>query len=574
MEEWQKILLIVGIVLGVLLVLALVIVILFFRSRAVKRRQISDLEKERDYLQTLLSGKVAKNIARIELISRTNLLYVEVLGEVQKAFRPLLVSLNTDLKTQIETLQNRIKIKEYSGLKKEIVKSKSNLVDTKTKVLSLETQIDEIVKPEEETRTSALYVKEELREIKKVLAAHEKELALVSGTFKDLIENVNSHFTKIDSLIERAEYVEANNSIREMAALFKELRMIVEDLPQTCVLLTEVLPAKMKEVNQTYLDMENQQFPLRHLRVLQALDEMEIEIKAITEKVIRLETRNVYKTVSAFNTQLEDFKTSFTKERVCRSEFDRIYQPTATIVEGLHKRFIKLSKNLHEVRKYYSISEEFENKLEEIKMQIDDITSVKRNLDTYIHSASGPHYSLLLTKTKQLKEKADECERNFASFQDYESSLKNDAEKSFDLINTMFFKLFEVKRKIRNLISENIRDNYSLQVKKCYAQLNLLSEAIKSTPIDMDRVNAITSKVLAIFDELNANVERDIKYQKACEQNFVNANIYRAQFNEVNRQMVLIENAIKEGQLQLAYKELASILAKHNSTYVTIEEIR
>ena len=570
--EPKDIILLVCLVVGALLLIAIVAVILFFRSRFQKKNEIVNLEKERDYLQTLMSGKIAKNIARIELISRTNLLYGEVLKTAQTSSKPLLISLNGELKEEIESLNLRVKNKDFSGLKKDINIVKSHLNSTKTRVLSLEAEIDEIIKPEEETRTSALYVKEELREIRKLYAEHEKEVQLVAKVFKDLIDNVNEEFNKIDAYIERAEYTEANNSIREMDALFKELHVIFIDLPQCCVLITEVIPNKIIEVRRIYEDMEKQQFPLRHLKVSGGLEEIQSQVDLLLAKIKQLQTRGVYALLNEYNNKLEEYKANFTKERLARAEFDKIYNSTASIVDGLHKRYIRLSKNLHEVRRYYSISSQFEAKLEDIKKQIDDITSVKRNLDTYVHSATGPHYSLLLSKTKQLKDKAEECERNFMSFQEYENSLKDDAEKSYNLINTIFFHLFDVKRKVADLVSEPLRDTYNLQIKKCYSNLNQLSDAINSIPIDVDKVNALTSKVVAIYEDLNSRVESDTKYQKACEANFVNANIYRGQFSDVDHQMGLIETAINDGQYQIAYKELITILTKHGSTFVSIDE--
>jgi|GEM_PF-5535364 len=573
MEVYEIVLLVIGISLGIIVLGAALFLFLFIRGRSKVRRGAEQLRQERDYLHSLLTGKIAKNISRIELVSRTNLLYVEVLNSLRKRYQPLLEQLNTECRYQIDELQDRIKDREYPGLKRLVQDAKTYFNVVKGDILALEKEIDDIIRPEEEARSNALMVKELYRDIKKIYNEHESDLSLVKETFKNISDNVNNRFNKIDSLIECAEYSEVNRLIDEVNTFLHELLHILEELPKICLLLNVVLPTKINEVNQIYDDMEKQDFPLRHLRVKSTIVEIDKSMLLIGEDVKILKTKGVFDALNAFSNKLDEFKDEFNKERFSKNEFDKIYGGIADIADNLHKRYIRLSKDLHEVRRYYIISEEFEQKLAQIKIQIDEVSLIKRNLDTYIHSSTGLHYSLLLEKTKQLEEQAILCNRNFTSFSEYETSLKSDAEKAFATVNAIFFKLFEVKRKIKGLVSQKLRETYDNRVDKCYAQLLELSDSLKTIPIEIDKVNALTNRLTFLFEDLASRIDSDYKIQNACELNFVSANVYRGQFSEVNRQMINIENSFLDGEYSLVYKELISILTKNGATsYASIDE--
>lgn len=561
----------VGLIAGGILILILIIFSLsmFFIGRSKKKNAVATLEREHAYLLSLMSEKLAKNIARIELISRTNLLYVEVLEKCREKFQPILANLNGSIAIDIKNLRQDIVEKEYGKINKRINEAKNKLNLIKQDILALEKEIDAIIKPEEEARSEALMVKELFREVKKIYHNDESDLTLVHTSFKNIFDNVNDNFIEIDRLIESAEYVEVRSTIDSLVNLFNELLRILKDLPTICMMITSIIPNKMAHVDSIYEKLEKENFPLRHLRVKGGLTEMEKELESIKTRTIQLDINKSKERLESFNLQLENYLLEFEKEKEAKVEFERIYKTIAEVVDSLHKRYIKLSNNLHEIRRYYQISSDYEARLEEIKMQIDDITSIKRSLDTYVHSSTGQHYSLLVFKAHQLEERAALTEKNLSGFKNYETSLKDDAERAYELMHQVYFKLFELKRKSEYFVAEKQIVYLKQNINACYQIIEALQESLKIIPIDIVKVNNLINQLSFKSSDLEEYLNKEYTLLRLCEINFTHANLYRFQFSEVNRQMVQIENSFWHGDYKSTFEDLSIVLRKQGSQVIT-----
>lgn len=553
------------VVVAILLSLTFMIFIIIVLHHYNANKATNKLKREADYLSTLLTGKIASNISRIELISRTNLLYVEVHEQLKAHLQPIMESLNEDLAKQIARLEKLIQNREYNGIGKKILDTQILLKSLKGEILAFEREIDEIIKPEEDARNNALRAKEEFRDFKKRYSQNESEMSIVSESFQSVFENVNEKFMLLDRLIESAEYIDANTVVSELLFLFKELDAVLTKLPEICILLETVIPQKISDVTRIYDQMEGHDYPLRHLRVKGGIAEMESDLAKMRVRLKNLDVSGIYERLDYFNNQLEQYMSEFDKEKLAKIEFERIYGSIADVVSGLHKRYIKLANNIHEVRRYYMISQNYEGRLEELKKQIDDITSIKRNLDTFVHSSTGQHYSLLVLKARQLEEKGIQCEASLNTFQDYLSSLRADAEKAYQTIRNVFFKLFEIKRKNVEIVAVEVRKQFDEMITTSYQTLSELDAVLKALPIDIERVNELSGELETIFEHLSEEIEKAFRAQEVAELSITYANSLRFQFSEVNRQMLQIESSFWDGDYERAAQEASAILRKHGA---------
>ena len=84
--------LIIGIVIGAVAVLSGLFVIVYFfilRERIFKK-QIREIDRRVQFLHALLIGQDAQYVKRLEIISRTNLLYVDIHTKFLKRFKDLM----------------------------------------------------------------------------------------------------------------------------------------------------------------------------------------------------------------------------------------------------------------------------------------------------------------------------------------------------------------------------------------------------------------------------------------------------------------------------------------------------
>nr|HPM07465.1 hypothetical protein [Bacilli bacterium] len=110
---------IVLIAIGAALILGAVIFLLykFVIVRHVARKQVRELERRFEYLHALLIGQDAQYVKRLEIISRTNLLYVELHTQYLKRFKELRDRFDAQAQNTINGLKDLVDEGKYKALK-------------------------------------------------------------------------------------------------------------------------------------------------------------------------------------------------------------------------------------------------------------------------------------------------------------------------------------------------------------------------------------------------------------------------------------------------------------------------
>ena len=550
-------------VIGIVIFFALVVLVAFLYIKIKNKRDVTKLTNESSYYESLLRNKIAKNISRIEIIASINVSYQGPYNNIKNLYRPIFDEFNQSIIPSVDELKNFAKKLNIFTLRKQIktVKNKFELI--KDKVIKLEKQMESITKQEDDAKARILKLREKYKTIKRQLDAHEEELQTLSDAITAIDENVIIEFKNVDTAIESAQYAEVNDALSNLSNFFNELEVIIPTLPTICLLTNDVIPSRIFNIDQIYNELENDNYPLRHLMVKSTLVEIDTNLKLIRKNLQEFHVEGVLDILNSYQEKLDDFENKFQIEKDSKLEFDNAYENIANVVEEQHKEYIRLFNSLHLVRTYYKISETNERKLEEIKTEVDEITSVKRGLETSLHSSTSQHYSLLVEKTRLLTTKAKSAELAINSFKNYEMSLKEDSEKAYILVNNIFFKLFEIKRRSKEIVAPDLRRQYKAQVQRCYGLLTELSSTLKTTPIDVENANALASRLNNAYEELLTRIDQDMTLQNSVEVSFVDANIFRMQFSEVNRQMIQIENSFWEGNYQVAFQELQLIVQKN-----------
>ena len=159
--------LILGIIGGVV-VLAGLIVLLYFTIGIHYRLklQVSEIVEKFEYLHALLFGQDSQYIKRIEMISRTNLIYGDILLTHSRRFKDIRDNSDSAMQTEVNRIRDLLGDRNYKTLKIELPKVKEELADYEEKVNGLNEDLKQVFTPEEECRAFSLALKDKLRQIK------------------------------------------------------------------------------------------------------------------------------------------------------------------------------------------------------------------------------------------------------------------------------------------------------------------------------------------------------------------------------------------------------------------------
>lgn len=533
------------------------------------RRQIAELDRRFEYLHALLIGQDAQYVRRLEIIARTNLIYIEIHTKFLKKFKE--VRDKHDAKAQ-STINHLKDLRDEKGLnakrlKEEIIDAKALIDAFDREVNDLNSELLNVVKPEEDCRQISLTHKERFRRIKQEYFAKQNNLSLVSESFEQTFGLIDSLFDQFDKLVECANYDDANLMLPKIDKILDEISNDMSKLPNLCTMVTTYIPDKISSLENAFEIMQRDHFPLEHLCVKSAIREMKDEVNVYTTKIKRFDLKNVDEELNNIVSRIDEFITLFDDEKKARQEFESNNESIYSMVTTIERRFIKLCNTIPEVQKIYVVNEVQQTNINNIHNSINRLGALKRSLDTYIHSATKQPYSMLVSKMRELKTASDEVIASMDDFMKYIASLKNDSEEAFKRIYEGFYKVKEIERTLRKIDIEKIDAKYHEVVEQYYEYLKEVNVLLKTKPINVEKINNDIVEMTKIENEYFGKglIGSTYNMMVLATNSIVYANRDRGNFADINDLINQAENMYYEGEFEQSYRVSGSSLAKINN---------
>lgn len=554
-------------VVGVLLV-GLIITGSFLYSRHKLKKRVYECDRRFQYLHALLIGQDAQYVKRLGIISRTNLLYVDTHTKFVKRFKEIRDQLDSYAQRKVNDLKDLYDEHKFKLVREELEKVLKIVGNYENEVNKLNDDLLLVVKPEEDCRQSSLALKEQLRRIKQDYYAKQADLSLVNDSFVEIFKFVDGEFEKFEEFVESAQYDEANNVLPGIEKVANELSSSLTELPILCTLIVSVIPDKLISLENALEVMTRDHYPLHHLRVNQAIQEMKDEVKRLTTRIRQFDLENVHTRLDDISLQIDEYFKLFEEEKVARVDFEEHNEEVYGTVETIEKSFIKLCNTIPEVTEIFVINEQQHNKINIIQNEINKVGALKRSLDTFIHSATKQPYSLLVKKMNELDQSSKSIISEIDDFNVYLTSLKDGAEKAYELIYNYYDKLVKAEKQIKEINIENISRKYAPQFERLYELLNNIHSLLSVQPINVEEVNKLVTEVYeignTIFDD--GQISQDYNMQVLAENTILFANRDRFHLSDINDLVKQAEQMFAQGDFEQAYTTAGDALKRiHNN---------
>lgn len=552
------------IVVAVLLIVAvvavtIVLLYIFVFSRNSYKKQIKELEEKYAYCDALLTSQVSQYVARLEMISRTNLLYVEKYSTYSKKYREVYDSDDEYAKSMIKQLKSLVANKQYKNIKFVISDAKKAVGTFEEALLQLDKELAEVVRPEEEARTEALKLKESFRRIKQIFYSNANDLELVANSFNKVFEKLEQKFVEFDQHIDSAEYEEANTLLPEISTVIKFLSDALSQLPNLCIMVQQVTPEKIEQLNTEYLEYERKGIPLFNLSYRHKAEIWKNTLATLKNKLIQLDTRNVMNELNKIHSEIEQVRTQLQKEVDDKNTFEKeesIYYQNAI---NLEKDFLKICSLLPSIKEIYIISVEQLNQIEILKTYMNNLGSSKRALDNYMHSGTKQPYSVLKEKLEDLKADFEIAHKGVQDFTTYIDSLKNTVEEAYSMIFVYYYSCKQAEAKIREIDIPSFGEMYQTQIETCYSLLNEIDSKLKVKPIDVTLINEKVEELKKVANQFFDEIENKYREMQLAESAIVYANRDRQQQSDVHQQLCVLEKSFFNGEFMKVYHDANAI---------------
>ena len=553
------------IIASVIVAAAIVFVIILIIKHNTLKHTILDMDRRFQYLHALLIGQDAQYVKRLEIISRTNLLYVDTHTRFVKRFKEIRDHLDASAQRQVNDIKDLYYDHKIKLVRQELPKVLKIVEEYEKEVNILNNDLLKVIKPEENCRQSSLSLKEQLRRIRQDYYAKQSDLTLVNDSFVEVFKYVDSLFEEFEAYVEAAQYDEANAVLPKIEDIVKELAKILIAIPELCTLVTSVVPDKLISLENAYEVMSKDHYPLHHLCVKQSIEEIKKEISLLTTRIKRFDLDGVRNKLDDISLQIDEYFKLFEEEKAARVDFEQNNEHVYNNVGTIEKSFIKLCNTIPEVSKVFVISDEQHNKINHIQSEINRVGALKRTLDTFVHSATKQPYSLLLKKMNELKSSSESIISEIDDFNNYILSLKEDSEYAYNLVYDFFNKIVEAEKDVDEINIKSVSEKYQVPFNHLYELLNSVYKRLIVQPINVEEVNREVAEIKELSNSLlgeEGQVKQDLNMAILAENAIVFANSDRFHLSDINELVKHAEEYFRAGEFENAYTTVGDALKR------------
>lgn len=558
-----------------LLIIAIVIIVVLFISFSVFKlvikkhrfnKTVRDLEKRYEYVHALLIGQDEAYLKRIYAISSCNLLYVETYTNFLKEYQFLSQTQDEQAQNALNMLKSSLDKKNGKSNRENIKRNKDVLLDYFNQVEDFSNRLKEALKSEEEAQEKSVKEKETLRDIKNTYFEHQAELKLVENSFNLLFENIDEAFRRYDEAIDCANYEEVNTILERIDGAIRELKPVMDQLPMLCAKVTDVVPAKISLLKDKYQEMIANGFPLNHLHVNMAIEDLEKRVENVKKHLKSLSVNGCDDEMDNIILEVSKLIGKFEDEVVAKENFENNVDQVYKEVKNLEDKFIKICNIIPEVKKEYIIDDKYLNDIDVIKYNITRIDTIKRTLDNYIHSNTKQPYSLLDSKCKELQEQTQVAVVKLNEFSSYLLSLENDFNSANDIIKDGYFTLKEAQRKLHELYLDSYEEQEKPKFEELYNLIDEIDAALRVHPVDTRTINNLVISFEKGKEDLLKELETNLNFATITESLVVYANKDRHHSTEISSLFAQIETSFFDSEFDRAYMDAGNATKKIKNT--------
>ena len=527
-------------------------------------KQLDFYQSKYEYLHALLTGQDNSYIQRLEIISRTNLLYSDIHSSYFKRSKE--IKETTDQKYQdvlfhLQSLLEESKIREFKLYLKEKMPIFKQYEDS---VNSLNNDLVNVIRPEEEARQMILNEKEKLRDLKSKFNFNENELTFVASSFQQVFSKIDRKFTEFEDLVENACYDDAKAIVPEVDKVIVLLDKLIDEIPPLVKEVNENIPEKVKRLTDRYEKLTKEGKPLDNLDVENIVNQINDALETERNNIKNLAVSYIAKETEVINQVIDDLFVSFDKEEQAYEEFNKNKDEIINGFLNYDKELVKINNNMTRFKKIYVIDDEHSNELDNIRAKVGEVSKDKRRLDQYMRNAQPYPYSVLLDRLKVLENGTREVSSRINAFNEYLISLKNDSESAFKNIRTKYDLLKEHEKIIRDFKIDKYETYFNDRFDDCYALIDDIAKVLKKVPIDVNLVNQYQRELNDKANNLVKEIQDLNNYKKSASENILLVNRDRMKFAEINNVISQTETLYLNGDFKSAFEMSEQALNKLN----------
>ncbi|MDD2435390.1 MAG: septation ring formation regulator EzrA [Bacilli bacterium] len=528
----------------VILVVVVLNLIQNMKNNKIKKR-IDELEIEKNEID---SAPIMPELSKIEAFLKNEKLEV-MYNEWQERLEIIKVSYIPKITEMILEAEYSLSQMDYKGTMYKIAKLELEIYKVRTTSEFLMDEIKEITTSEEKNRAIITKLKVTYRELFQKFSDARHEYGEIAKSISLQFENIAKRFEDFEKAMENNEYTEVTQIIKAIDEMLKHMDVVIEEIPAIVLLATSILPARIKEAEETYQKMVNSGYPLDYLNIEYNVSEAN---KKINDVMVRSRILNLEDSLFELKVLLDYFDSlfnDFEKERINRETYEEANEIFVKKFNKMNNLMTNIFSQIDDLKNVYNLSDEDMNLLVKIKEELKVLNDDHKTLidhtgnNTFAYSKLTKEIEILVLKLANIEDRLDNS-------LDAISSMKEDEVRARQQLEEIKGLLKDSKAKIREYNLPIIPKVYFVELNEAQSAIMEIVKELDCKPITISVLNTRVDTARDLVLKLYTKTKEIMKTAMFAEMAIVYGNRYRSAIDGLDQSLVNSETLFFKGEYQ------------------------
>ncbi|GKW46685.1 septation ring formation regulator EzrA [Planococcus sp. NCCP-2050] len=449
---------------------------------------------------------------------------------------------------------DRFKFGKASSIEKDIEARIENVDQQMNDIL---VELEELIGSEEKNRSEMDLMKEQYRQARKNLLAHQHSYGAAAGPLEKKLESFTPLFNEYDELTEQGNYLEAREIVMNLAVEGDYVFSLIDDIPPLLTDVQSKIPSYINELRSGQREMESQSYYLNHLELTDQLNAMEDELAVLKQNIAELNIAEAKEEAELMKDKIDSFYELLEKEVKAKHYVDQYKVETGRQLEIVSRETNAMAEECAIVQQSYKIPES------EASIPIDcldKLEELQRRFDL-LESRTGEAQSAYSSLEEELAYIREELTRIDITQNDFSNSLRSlriDENAARKKLENLKRQLQETDRMLHKANMPGIPEEMDVRLEEAEEHLFVAMQGLQEVPLNMKLVDNYLVKAEKCIDEVDDKATEMVENVQLIERIIQYGNRYRKTNPQMNAKLMEAEESFRQLRYTKALEEAAT----------------
>ena len=451
---------------------------------------------------------------------------------------------------------------DYKSTMYKIAKLEMELYKVQTNSDFLFGEIKDLTSSEERSRTIITSYKARYRTLYHKFTESKVEYGIFEGIISTQFEVIAKRFEDFESIMDNNEYTEVDKILNIIDELLNHMAVVIEEVPSIVIMVDNVIPKNIQEIQEIYQQMLKEGYPLDYLNIEYNIKEISTKVEEIISRTKKLDMNQSLLELKVLVDYFEEVFKDLENEKIDRKTYEDKLLSFSTKLTKINSVVDDIYNQMEEIKNIYNLKEEDINVLNEIRKEVNDLNTNYKVLQDHTNFNNSFAYSKLVKEVEGLSNNLSHTEEKLDILLNVFGSMHDDEVRARQQLEEIKLVLKDSKLQMRDYKLPVIPDYYYVELNEANIAIKEIVKELNKKPITIEVLNTRVDTARDLVLKLYTKTKELMKNARFAEKAILYGNRYRSSNSDLNNHLNISEKLFYKGEYKKSFELTINVLNK------------